>query len=150
MLNCDFPRAAAFAPVTVTGLDTGEHKAKARIRVRDGGIHVVTCAVEPDNPYRITATTIMAFVPHFTAPRLPANFTGTALGKTSGTRLVVFSGLPGTGRSALADAAGRRLGIPVFTADWLLGSLTPFGGRLPSARSLPGVRTVPSASSPVI
>lgn len=41
----------------------------------------------------------------------------------------MFSGLPGTGKSALADATGRRLGIPVFAADWLLGSLTPFGGR---------------------
>ena len=26
-------------------------------------------------------------------------------------------------------ALGRRLGIPVFAVDWLLGALTPFGGR---------------------
>ena len=40
----------------------------------------------------------------------------------------MFSGLPGTGKSTLAEAAGRHLQVPVFAADWLLGSLTPFGG----------------------
>jgi hypothetical protein len=40
----------------------------------------------------------------------------------------VFSGLPGAGKSTLAEAAGRALGVPVFAVDWLLGSLTPFGG----------------------
>jgi hypothetical protein len=44
-------------------------------------------------------------------------------------RLVVFSGVPGTGKSTLSDEVGRRLRIPVFAVDWLLGSLTPFGGR---------------------
>jgi predicted kinase len=46
----------------------------------------------------------------------------------AGARLIVFSGLPGTGKSSLADAAGHQLRIPVFAADWLLGSLSPFGG----------------------
>ena len=41
--------------------------------------------------------------------------------------LVVVSGLPGTGKSTLADAAGRRLGWPVFSMDWVLGALMPFG-----------------------
>ncbi len=44
-------------------------------------------------------------------------------------RLIVFAGVPGSGKSTLAEAAGRRLGIPVFAMDWLLGALTPFGGR---------------------
>lgn len=121
-------RAAAFGPVSVIGLDTNARTARARARGRDGMVRVVTCAVEPDDPHRITATRTTALVPEFTAPRLPADFSETALGQGSGSRLIVFSGLPGTGKSTLADAAGRRLGIPVFATDWLLGSLTPFGG----------------------
>jgi predicted kinase len=34
-------------------------------------------------------------------------------------KLITFSGLPGTGKSALAEAVGRELGIPVFAKDWL-------------------------------
>ena len=34
-------------------------------------------------------------------------------------KLIVFSGLPGVGKSVLAEAAGRTLGIPVFAKDWL-------------------------------
>lgn len=41
----------------------------------------------------------------------------------------MFSGVPGSGKSTLAEAAGAELGIPVFATDWLLGALTPFGGR---------------------
>jgi predicted kinase len=38
-------------------------------------------------------------------------------------KLIVFSGLPGTGKSSLAEAVGRDLGIPVFAKDWLEGTL---------------------------
>lgn len=38
-------------------------------------------------------------------------------------KLIVFSGLPGTGKSLLAEAVGRELGIPVYAKDWLEGSL---------------------------
>ena len=34
-------------------------------------------------------------------------------------KLIIFSGLPGTGKSLLAEAVGRELGIPVFVKDWL-------------------------------
>jgi predicted kinase len=44
-------------------------------------------------------------------------------------RLVVFSGLPGTGKSRLAEAVGRALGIPVFAKDWLEASLRRSGLR---------------------
>lgn len=123
-------RAAALAPVAVTGLDAGDHTARARVRGRDGSVYVVSCAVEERAPHRITSAATTALVPSFTAPRLPADFSGSPLldGHGTGARLIVFSGVPGTGKSTLADAAGRELAIPVFAMDWLLGSLTPFGG----------------------
>ncbi len=34
-------------------------------------------------------------------------------------QLIVFSGLPGTGKSSIAEAVGRALGIPVFAKDHL-------------------------------
>jgi predicted kinase len=123
-------RAVAFAPATVTGLDTSGHMSRARIRIRDGSVQVVTCTVEPAAPHRIRGTTTMALIPSFLAPRLPADFTGypELAGRGAGARLIVFSGLPGTGKSTLAEVAGRQLRVPVFAVDWLLGSLTPFGG----------------------
>ena len=69
-------RAAAFAPGTVTGLDTSDHTAQARVGVRDGSVQVVTCAVEPAAPHRIKSTKTMAPVPSVLTPRLPADFTG--------------------------------------------------------------------------
>ncbi len=38
-------------------------------------------------------------------------------------KLIIFSGLPGTGKSTLAEAVGRHFGIPVFAKDWLEASL---------------------------
>jgi predicted kinase len=37
--------------------------------------------------------------------------------------LVVFSGLPGTGKSELAEFVGRELRIPVFAKDWIEATL---------------------------
>jgi predicted kinase len=42
-------------------------------------------------------------------------------------KLIVFSGLPGTGKSTLAEALGKSLGIPVFTRDWLEATLWKHG-----------------------
>jgi predicted kinase len=42
-------------------------------------------------------------------------------------QLIVFSGLPGTGKSSLADAVGRRLGIPVFSKDVLEAAIIRAG-----------------------
>jgi len=38
-------------------------------------------------------------------------------------QLIIFTGLPGTGKSSLAEAVGRQLGIPVFAKDWLEATL---------------------------
>lgn len=38
-------------------------------------------------------------------------------------KMIVFSGLPGTGKSMLAESLGKQLVIPVFARDWLEASL---------------------------
>jgi predicted kinase len=42
--------------------------------------------------------------------------------------VVAFSGVPGTGKSTLAEAIASDIGAPVFNFDWLMGALTPFEG----------------------
>jgi len=42
-------------------------------------------------------------------------------------KLIIFSGLPGTGKSTLAEAVGKYFGIPVFAKDWLEASLLQSG-----------------------
>ncbi len=38
-------------------------------------------------------------------------------------RLILVGGLPGTGKSTLAEGLGRALGCPVFAKDWLEAAL---------------------------
>jgi predicted kinase len=42
------------------------------------------------------------------------------------TRLVLVTGLQGTGKSTIAEAAADVLRAPVFAWDWFMGALTPF------------------------
>jgi hypothetical protein len=43
--------------------------------------------------------------------------------------LIVFGGVPGSGKCAVSERVRATLGVPVFALDWLLGALTPFGMR---------------------
>jgi predicted kinase len=38
-------------------------------------------------------------------------------------KLIIFSGLPGAGKSTLAEAVAKTFGIPVFAKDWLEATL---------------------------
>jgi predicted kinase len=40
--------------------------------------------------------------------------------------LVLITGLPGTGKSTLAEQAGRALGAPVLGHDWAMSGLRPY------------------------
>ena len=42
-------------------------------------------------------------------------------------KMIVFSGLPGTGKSMLAESIAKYLRIPVFAKDWLEASLLRSG-----------------------
>ncbi|HEX2144597.1 MAG TPA: ATP-binding protein [Glycomyces sp.] len=46
---------------------------------------------------------------------------------TSPQHLIVVTGLPGAGKSTLAERFARATATPVFAADWLMGSLKPHG-----------------------
>jgi adenylate kinase family enzyme len=43
----------------------------------------------------------------------------------SPSRVIIFTGLPGTGKSTLAELAARRISVPAFAGDWLMGGLKP-------------------------
>jgi predicted kinase len=41
--------------------------------------------------------------------------------------VVVVTGLPGTGKSTVADQLAQYVGAPAFSGDWLLGAVAPSG-----------------------
>jgi hypothetical protein len=121
-------QATKYAPIRLLGLDVQDTTATARLRNHDGDVDVVHCAIEPEPPHRITNEWVQGVVPAGLNPRLPMDFADYPI-TAAGGELIVFSGVPGVGKSTLADAVGRSLGFPVFAVDWQLGALTPFGGR---------------------
>ena len=40
-------------------------------------------------------------------------------------QVIIFSGLPGTGKSTLAEQVARTVRAPAFAGDWLMGGLKP-------------------------
>lgn len=42
-------------------------------------------------------------------------------------QIIAVAGLPGTGKSTLAERLARETGTPAFSGDWLMGSLKPHG-----------------------
>jgi len=53
-------------------------------------------------------------------------------------RLIIFSGLPGTGKSTLAETIGKDLSIPVFAKDWLEATLVRSGLKPSTKDKSPG------------
>src|SRR5262245_49035434 len=41
--------------------------------------------------------------------------------------VLVLTGLPGAGKSSLAEEVARRTATPAFAGDWLMGALKPYG-----------------------
>ncbi|SDD17976.1 AAA family ATPase [Glycomyces harbinensis] len=41
-------------------------------------------------------------------------------------QIIAFAGLPGTGKSTMAEALARASRTPVFAGDWLMGALKPY------------------------
>ncbi|NKE62813.1 ATP-binding protein [Lentzea sp. PSKA42] len=41
-------------------------------------------------------------------------------------RVVLVAGVPGTGKSTLAESLARTLRRPIVSMDWVLGTMTPF------------------------
>jgi predicted kinase len=123
---------AMLHPFEVAAVERIAGGARARV-VHDGASWLISCRVEAEEPHRVSALWVLPTVPPNLTPRLPMTFADHGADSASpgaGQALVVFAGLPGVGKSTLADAVGRELRAPVFAIDWLLGALTPFGGRM--------------------
>ena len=54
-------------------------------------------------------------------------------------KLIVFSGLPGTGKSLLAESIAKHLYIPVFAKDWLEATILKSGLTFPGMENQLGI-----------
>jgi predicted kinase len=125
--------AERMGPITVEQLDATIDRAWVVIRAQDGSTWQVTCTVDPAHPSKLDTVVVAPWPWPGLTPRLPDVFDAYELPaheRVDGPlRMIAFAGVPGTGKSSLADAVGRSIGVPVFAIDWLLGALDPFGGR---------------------
>jgi predicted kinase len=53
-------------------------------------------------------------------------------------KVVVFTGLPGTGKSTLAAHAAKALAAPVFGWDWILAALRPYSDLQDALQAMDG------------
>lgn len=122
--------AQGLAPMVVKSVLVSGPSARATLSTSSGDM-VVMITTEDDEPHLLRSCTMVPLIAPGLAPRLPETFRPEHFpaNLAPGSRLIVFAGLPGTGKSALAERLGRQTSMPVFAADWLLGALTPFGGR---------------------
>lgn len=130
-------RSKRLSPIRVVGIDVEPSEAAARFRSSDGELWVARVSTESTPPHRIERGYAALSVPDDLTPPLPGSFP--TLDHRSGSEndatgaaaplLMVFSGVPGTGKSRIADRVGDDLEVPVFAVDWLLGALSPFGLR---------------------
>lgn len=119
-------QSPALRPFSVRAVELRADRARAELDTPLGP-KTVSCTVDADG-----IIDMLAIAPVGGAgltPRLPLEFPPGGSVSGVGQRLIVVAGVPGTGKSTLADRLGADLSVPVFAIDWLLGALTPFGGR---------------------
>ncbi len=121
-------RGARLGPAALVGLAADGTTGSARLRT-EHGIEVLHATVEEHEPHRLVDVWVAPWILPGVTPNLPADFGSYDVPPAPDARLVVFSGVPGVGKSSIADAVGRASGMPVYAIDWLLGALTPFGGQ---------------------
>jgi predicted kinase len=101
-----------------------EHLVLGLIRIADGAGHDAGDGAAPALPSaRAALQTLIGEVTGAAYERLPRPEAGAGTAPCA----VFLCGLPGTGKSTLAELTAARLGLPAFSFDWFLGALTPFG-----------------------
>src|SRR5688572_31767355 len=99
-------RARQVAPIRVVGIDVDTHSATARFRGRGEDMWVADVEVEAVTPHRITSVYTQRWVPDYLTPSLPGDFTASSMPAADGTALIVFGGVPGSGKSTVAERIG--------------------------------------------
>jgi predicted kinase len=101
-----------------------EHLVLGLIRIADDVDHGADDSAAPALPSaRAALQTLIGEVTSAAYERLPRPEGGAGAAPCA----VFLCGLPGTGKSTLAELTAARLGLPAFSFDWFLGALTPFG-----------------------